>query len=299
MSSAALTEQEDAAALLRALLEQPGHCRDRWLERAEKRRQGEISQAAVARVIADHLKLESTASNPAFRRLRARVSRALSGQNLTIETITMFVSAFSISERDEKILQSALKSAGSKDLSRRNYKITSLRESHFLDAQGRPSRHRLSQDIVALADGVDRIPVKWDTRSLTIVEASGEVSDVYAQDDGMYAFDIMLSKPLLAGERASVSYTVKFGHEHPQDEFRRHALQEIENASVEIHFDPHSIPSEVWWASWSSGLPGSRPITKERMFFERREGIVNKSIAFAADCFVGFFWTWHIGSNHD
>lgn len=95
---------EATAAFLRELLNQPppkGRYRELWIAKVENARGKEISQAAVARVIAEYLSVKGRPT-PDPRSLRNLVSRALTGAKLTKDTLTLFIEAFGIAARMRK-----------------------------------------------------------------------------------------------------------------------------------------------------------------------------------------------------
>lgn len=97
----------NTAALLHNLLNElppRGRYRQIWLDKAEKPRTGQLSQAAVARVITEHL-MSTGRSAPDPRTLRSLVSRALTGERLTKETLELFIDAFAMTKDDAEKLR--------------------------------------------------------------------------------------------------------------------------------------------------------------------------------------------------
>ncbi|HEX7303189.1 hypothetical protein [Lentzea sp.] len=310
MSSSTLAGPDAAAAYLRELLNQQGRYRDRWMQRAEKPRRNEISQAAVARVIADYLRLKS-GEPPNARALRSFIQRALAGRNLTSETLKLFVGAFSLSEDDARqllalfsgahpeevdavLLPLAAPPAKAAGFQTPSYEVVSLQEEHYVGRDGTAHEHHLVQRIEALVDGVDRCPVRWDTQAIEILETKGgQVTDLYHCGLATYAFDIVLPHKLTKGEQTTIEYRVKLKYKEPRGFFRRVASRPTKDMSLTVNFHPDYVPSRVWWASWNDREPDSRPLTREHVEVKTdREPHVFKSLAFAVQSVIGFSWEW-------
>lgn len=103
------TQVAAARLLVQTLLRSPG-ARRRWQRHATRRRPG-LHQAAVCQVLARHL--WSTGQEPQWdtqlpRRLKDRVSRALSGTGLGPSTLRLFIDAFELDAATEDRLWAAL-----------------------------------------------------------------------------------------------------------------------------------------------------------------------------------------------
>lgn len=97
------------AQYLRMLLNERESYRARWACLAGKTPPGEISQAAVAKVIVGHLDKTADGSGQMdFRLWKDRVYRALSGQALTLSTVRVFAEAFAFNEQDKRQLWALL-----------------------------------------------------------------------------------------------------------------------------------------------------------------------------------------------
>lgn len=98
---------QTASEYLRMLLIQPGPYRDQWTEHVERsRKTGEVSRAAVARVISDFLaeRLRLTGEKPPSpRQLKDRVNRALTGY-ATGHTLELFGAAFGFTDEEKRQL---------------------------------------------------------------------------------------------------------------------------------------------------------------------------------------------------
>jgi len=92
----------ETAAYLHELLVRPGKYRTLWEQRVDRPSELSINEAAVARVLAEYLwesgeRPDTDTDLP--RRLRDRVSRALTASSLSAETLRWFVKAFAIDQR--------------------------------------------------------------------------------------------------------------------------------------------------------------------------------------------------------
>lgn len=301
-----------AARYLRTLLERPGRYRDRWVRRAEKPRSGQISQAAVARVLAEYLNRYEGKDDDeaAYRHLKDRVHRALSGQALTPDTLEWFTRAFLLTEDDARSLWSRFVGGNPEQtdgIIRRlappptnaaafeplRYETVELYETHYVDRDGRPEKHETIQSIRATADGVSRYPLRIDTKAhVQVEEGVVRASDTYRCDDDIYAIDVMLPHELREGECIDVRYSIFFEDDCAQQSvFRRAAYPPIENMTVEIKFDTRKIPRSVVWATWRDFSSDSPMLTCEPMEPDDK-GVVRKCLRSAKRTVVGFVWNW-------
>ncbi len=98
--------RELAAEHLRTLLLDREAYRARWQCLAINTPPGLISQAAIAQVIANHLR--QTGRAQPYRTLKDRIYRALSGKVLALETLELFATAFQFHEADVRQMQGLL-----------------------------------------------------------------------------------------------------------------------------------------------------------------------------------------------
>lgn len=93
------------AQYLRMLLGERAAYRGQWARVVDKAGTDEISQAAVAKVIVEHVRSVGGGTDPGdYRLLKDRVYRALSGRALTPSTLGLIVDAFRFSEQDARQL---------------------------------------------------------------------------------------------------------------------------------------------------------------------------------------------------
>jgi len=283
-----------------------------WVRRADKAPAGDISQVAVAKVIADHLQAIGQLPSDdigAYRALKDRVNRALSGQALTPSTLRLFAQAFLFSQDDALQLWSyflgtthddaayllddlRLPPRGAAAFRPRGYQVISLAEVHVLGPDGAPNRHTTKQIIRATSDSLTRCPVRFDTDTLAISVPDGSASDLYACPDGMYAIDIIFPHSLHIGEEREVHYTLHYSTRTPdRQRFRRSALHHsIDEASIEVRFSPQCRPSTVWWAIWQQSEES--PSLREPVQLSAERNSVVKTVMFAARTIFGFCWDW-------
>src|SRR5215469_17348739 len=98
--------QRAAAEYLRELLLRPGRPRRTWERYAERTRQGQVNQLAVAEVLARHLWRHPRRAGDGDllpRQLKDTAGRALSGRLLSRVTLELFMDAFALPdvERDQ------------------------------------------------------------------------------------------------------------------------------------------------------------------------------------------------------
>ena len=162
---------------LQQLLVRPGPYRDAWEQLARDANPGEIRQDAVCQVIADWLydtgERDDTNTGLA-RMLKDRISRALGGRGLSLETLRWFEGAFLLSRHDVQRVRQLYRSvlrptviSGQIPLpltsKRAGHETTLLFEHHFLGRDGVPARHHTQQTFRSLIDGLQSYQYLIDT----------------------------------------------------------------------------------------------------------------------------------------
>jgi hypothetical protein len=300
-----------AAAYIRELLLRPGRYRRKWEQYAERSRAGQVNQLAVAEVLAHHLWQHPRAESDADvlpRQLKDTASRALSGKLLSKATLSLFMDAFGLGllEREQlvklwegsahvRVLSGprAIREDRADMLDKPRVKTLSMHDHHYLGRDGMPVRHRVIHVMEAIADGVDRVPVRADTNALTIEAGqgfSGLVGPVYQPIAEIFVVDMLLAKPLEAGETATGEYSVSFHYaEPPPPEFRRVVQSYVENLVIRVEFHPDMLPGSVEWAVWD-GLDG--PIVEREPVALDSQFAVHRYLRLAEKTAVGFHWVW-------
>jgi hypothetical protein len=305
------TGAQSAAAYLRELLLRPGRYRRKWEQYAERSRAGQVNQLAVAEVLAHYLWQHPRAKGDLDvlpRQLKDTASRALSGKLLSKATLFLFMDAFGFGtlEREQllklwegsalvRVLSGprAIRDDKASLLGRRRVKTLSLHDHHYLGPDGMPARHRVIQVIEAIADDVDRFPIRADTNAVTIEVGqgfSGLAGSVYQPIADVFVAEMFLAKPLAAGETTTLEYWVSFHYSSPPPpEFRRVVQFFVENLDMRVEFHPDKLPSNVEWAVWD-GLEGAiverEPVALDTQF------AVHRYLRLAEKTAVGFHWDW-------
>lgn len=308
-----------AAGYLRELLAQQGRYRRRWQQHAVRSRPGEITQLAVAEVLAQHLwshPRESGNADVIARQLKDTVARALSGSLLSRPTLALFIDAFGIvgahADRLWRLWEGSGRisvlsgqwAMGSKTegelrsaLGPSRHQTVSLHDHVDVGSDGRVARARTLQVIEAIADGLDRIPYLYDTNALTLEVGQGcrEISGVlYQISEGLYGTTILLARELSAGETISLEYMTTY--RYPGDlndpherEFRRAATRRLENLDLRVAFHPDMLPARIWWAIWD-GMNGDIVEREQVRLGSQHE--VHRYLRSVEKAVVGFCWSW-------
>jgi hypothetical protein len=300
-----------AASYLRELLLRPGRYRRKWEQYSERSRKGQVNQLAVAEVLAHYLWEHPRATGDADvlpRQLKDTASRALSGKLLSKATLTLFTDAFGfgVHEREQlmklwegsarvRVLSGprAMRDESAIALGRPRLRTLSLHDHHYLGPDGLPVRHRVIHVIESLVDGLDRVPYRADTNALTVEVRqgiSGLAGPVYKLTAGVYVVDMLLPKPLAAGETATLEHWTSFHYtETPPREFRRIVQNSVENLDIRVEFHPGKLPGEVIWAVWD-GMEGA--IVERETVDLDSQFAVHRYLRLAEKTVVGFHWDW-------
>jgi hypothetical protein len=313
MSDAArLKAQRAAAEYLRQLLLKPGAHRDAWQCHVTRPRADVINQLAIAEVIASHLSSDRAGANPVMLyQLRDIVSGALSGLQLSAETLEWFVAAFRFTEQEASQLRRLL--AGSSRIGvlsgtrgvplsvepsvdaaigPRQHQTLSLHDHIWVGPEGRLDHQRTMHVIEAIAQGVDRIPFVCDTNVLTLEVGQGckELGGQLRWIDGeWFSTEIVLSRTLDIGETLTLEYWLSYRYP-PGDPsaqlYRRAGMRQLHNLDMRVEFDPVQLPSEVWWTHWDGdgGVLEREAVTLDSQNAAHR---YLRSLERAA---VGFYW---------
>ena len=309
--SALPTGVQAAAAYMRELLLRPGRYRRKWEQYAERSRVGQVNQLAVAEVLAHYLWQHPRAKGDLDvlpRQLKDTASRALSGKLLSKATLFLFMDAFGLGagEREQlfklwegsahvRVLSGprAIGDDKASMLGSRRVKTLSLHDHHYVGPDGMPVKHRVIQVIEAIVDDVDRIPIRADTNALTIEIGqgfSGLAGPVYQPIPELFVVDMLLAKPLAAGDTATLEYWVGLHYaEPPPPEFRREVQVSVENLDIRVEFHPGKLPRSVEWAVWD-GLDG--PIVERESVVLDSQFAVHRYLRLAEKTAVGFHWDW-------
>jgi len=250
---------------------------------------GKIDPVAVARVLAAH----SAGADPAGGhgsplRLRRGVARAISGQVLSPRLLRHVIQAFEMGEEDANRLWRLY----SQD-DERPWRTLALQEYHYLGPDGIPVKHQTRHVLIAVRDGLDRYPYRFDTDKLSVsMVRGGTVSEPYPTGDGLFAVDILFSPPLKRGEPIGFEYDVAFHYRTPPAaEFRRVVRGWLESLSISVQFHPARLPRSIWWATWSGYQPGSHIVDRTRVQLDSEYSVFN-SVKDIEGAIIGYYWDW-------
>jgi hypothetical protein len=282
-------------------------------------RPGEITQLAVAQVLAQYLWSHPRATGDADalpRQLKDTVARALSGALLSRATLTLFIDAFGISgEHADRLCRlwegsgrisvlSGPRAMAAKTeeelraaLGSRRHQTVSMHDHVYVGPDGRIARTRTLQVVEAIVDGLDRIPYLYDTNALTLEvgQGCGDVSgDVYQISEHVYAATIPLARELSAGETTSLEYVTAYRYpgnlaDPNEREYRRAVMRRLENFELRVAFHPQMMPARVWWAVWD-GVDGDIVDREPAALGSQHE--VHRYLRAVETTVVGFCWSW-------
>jgi len=308
-----------AARYLSALLGQQGPYRRLWEQHVVRARSRDITQLAVAEVLAQYLWSHPRVAGDEDvlpRQLKDTVGRALSGTLLSRPTLSLFVDAFGISDADASRLwrlwegsgrisvlsgPRAVRATTEEDLRAalgpRRHQTVSLHDHVHVGSDGRIARTRTLQVIEAITDGLDSIPYLYDTSALTLEvgQGCGDVSGELKQiSTDVYATMIPLARELTAGETISLEYVTTYRYpgnlDDPHErEFRRAVMGRLENFDMRVEFHQDMLPASIWWAVWD-GLEG-RIVEREPVSVGSQHE-VHRYLRSVEKTVVGFRWSW-------
>lgn len=294
--------------LLRELLLSRPDYRRQWQEKAERLRTDDISKAGVARVIALHLwnsgeRADSETTLP--RDLKDRVRRALTGKNITPQTLDWFVGAFGMDERDERSLWATL--ANDRDARtgishtittnrklalRQRHRTIALFERYTIAADRSFETRRTLHTIMALEDGVDVYPFNHEPAIERIeVAYGGTLGQGYLHGNGLHTAVITLDHELRTGETASLEYLTHYPPSgYSATEIRRPAHGRSENVDIAVQFSEAALPTAVYWAVWFDHHDGG-PVRDEPVPLHGQRS-AHRFLRFIEETVVGFRWKW-------
>jgi hypothetical protein len=316
MSDAArLAAQRAAAEYLRQLLLKPGAYRASWQRNVAKPRDGVINQLAVAEVIASHL-TSGRAGDPAVLpyQLRDMVSGALSGSQLSGETLEWFIEAFRFAAHEAGQLRRLL--AGSSRIGvlsgtravplslepdvdavvgPRRHQTLSLHDHIWVGPDGRIDHAQVLHVIEAIAAGVDRLPLVFDATVIALEvgrgckELAGQLRWV---SEEYLAAEILLSRTLDVGDTLTLEYWLTYRwpggpEERRAHEYRRAVMRQLHNLDIRVEFHPDWLPRQVWWAHWD-GIDG-KVLEREAVTLDSQHS-VHRFLHSLEKTVAGFYW---------
>ncbi len=298
---------ERSGELLRELLSTNPRYRQRWQIRVRRNRTDDLSQAAVAEVLALYLwevgeRADSDTS--LARDLKDRVRRALLGQGMSAETLTWFVAAFDLTDQDAGRLWAAHSGDDSgqrgiahtihtpREMARpQRHRTVSLFERYRIDATGALTERHTWHTIMAQVDGVDSFVFNHEPMPARVeVALGGRVGEHLRYGDGLQSEVIILSRTLRRGDTTAVEYRTTYGPSAQRPtEVRRPARGRSENVDIAVMFHEARLPAEVWWCVWADHLDQA-VVVREPVALER--AVVHRFVPFIEQTVVGFQWRW-------
>src|SRR6201996_1465580 len=301
---------------LRELLLRPGRPRRIWEQYAERTRQGQVNQLAVAEVLARHLWQHPRRHGDGDvlpRQLKDTTSRALSGRLLSRATLELFMDAFALPDAEQDQLWRLWEGSprvrmltGTRavrpDTAERvaallgppRHQTVSLHDHAFVRADGRVGGVRTIQVIEALCDGLNSIPYIYDTSALTLRVGHGceaPVGPGSQVKDGPYVLRIPLARTLSAGDTLSLEYATTFQYRGEmtadQRQYRRAVMRRVDNIDLRVEFDREYAPLAIWWAVWD-GVDGG--VTEQPRVQPDRQNSVHRYLRLVEKTVVGFYW---------
>ena len=320
MSDAARMEGQRAAAeYLRQLLLKPGRYREAWQRHVARPRDDVINQLAVAELLVDCLR--SAPGRPGSAhvmayQLRDTVAGALSGGQLSLQTLDLFIDAFDLAEHEAGRLRRLWGGATTISVmsgthavpvtaeqevdaavGKRRHHSLSLHDHIWVIEDGRIDRARTMQVIEANAQGLDRIPFMCDNNVLTLEvgqgckETDGPIRRIGAD---VFAAEILLARTLDLGETLTLEYWLSYRYpgdltDPAEREYRRAVMRTVDNLDMRIEFHPDKLPAQVWWAHWD-GIEGG--ILSQELVTLDSQYSAHRFLRSLDRTVVGFHWRW-------
>jgi hypothetical protein len=286
----------------------PGPYRDRWERHARNAKPEEIRQEAVGKVIAEYLydtgEHDETDTRLA-RALKDRVSRAFSGQGLSLQTLRWFEEAFRLSPHDAQrvrelyrgelrrsvIIGSLPPPSGALPS---EHETTLLFEHHVIGRDGRPARHHTQQTVRALVDGMIRYQYRIDTPEANVrLVRGGQVNQIYQVTAQIWAVDITFHHPLRYGEEIYLDYWTIFRYsQRPAAEFRRGVHRRVEHVDMRLEFHQEMRPRRLWWAEWTDYREPTEAIAEREPVELDEELSAHRYLEAIENTVVGYYWEW-------
>ncbi len=311
--------QRAAADYLRGLLLKPGRYRQEWEQHAVRSREGVVNQLAVAEVLAGHQR-EAGPHSPDVDevpyQLRQTVADVLSGRFVSRSALARFIGAFGFSEEEAQRLWRLWNGSASISVLSGSHAVPTQAELEVLDVVG-PKRHqslslhyhvwvgrdgridrvRMLQVIEATAQGIDRIPFLCDTNVLTVEVGQGckeLASPLRRIRPDMFTTEILLTRTLDLGETLTLEYWVTYRYPgdmaDPSEREQRHGVvRHLENFDMRVQFEPHRLPTRVWWARWD-GIEGD--VVEEHEVPLDSQNAAHRYLRSVSKTVVGFRWEW-------
>jgi hypothetical protein len=270
---------------------------------------GALNQAAIAQVIAEYLwdtgeRLDTETDLP--RILKDPVHRALQGKGISPQMLTWFIKAFEMTEVDARQLRTAL--IGPLSLNEtpvtdtlrlpqelpipQRHRTLAVFERRVIGPNGAPVAHHASRAILAHQGTVSFYPCRQLASAAEVqVLCGGTVTARHEPPGSSPILEITLSRPLPAGQVASLEYQASFGPSASVvTEYRQVAHARANNVDIVVQFSHERLPRQVWWAIWDDHHGGT--ILAEHPVPLDPGGRVHRYLPYLENAAVGFRWEW-------
>jgi hypothetical protein len=176
------------------------------------------------------------------------------------------------------------------------HRTVSLHEWHTVGPDGLPLRHRTVHVLRALRSGLASYTFRFDSREARVRAVRGCTATEPRRDaDGLVAVDLLLPRPLAAGETALLEYETSFDWRSvPPPQMRRAMRQRVERLDMRVEFSPQRLPARLEWAVWDGFGPGAGIRAAEVVELDD-EHAAHRFVDAAEGVTVGFTWTWPSG----
>jgi hypothetical protein len=287
------------------LLARPGIPRSIWEKHTSGEGSGEIDVAAVTEVLRRAGTTGPELGPELAPELATTVQAALDGDAVDPGLLDRFVEAFELGPRNATRLHDLRSGSDSVRVITSDSLATlyrpgdapqletlALHEMHTLGPDGLPAEHQTIQVIKSSVDGLAAYPYRFDTDQLVVeVVRGGRVGETYRVTDSFFGVDIVLNKPLAAGETALMHYRTTFLYRTPPPpEFRRGVRGTVRDVTLWLRFNPDRLPARVWLGRWDrldqANLVESQPMELDG------EHSVQARFDTVSDAIVGFGWAW-------
>jgi hypothetical protein len=268
-------------------------------------RRAELSRAAVAAVLAEHLYATGEVGDEhRARSLENRVGRALNGIRMSDRTLELFVAAFGLSpEHAEELRELRRGRSGSSQLvvvasldgeqalPARTWRSLHLAEEHTVGADRCPRQH-VTRQLLEAVTVTDRYHFAFDTphAAVTVVAGGAPTRAFRVPGTPIHVVEIELGRSLLPGQTTHLEYRTVFSYpEPPQPEFRRAVSESVRHVAVTVRFDPAARPRTVLRGRWDS-VAATEPA--QACPVELVGGQTSMELVPDGRCVIGCTWTW-------
>jgi hypothetical protein len=280
--------------------------RPSWIADSDRTRSGQVNSRAVAKVVARYVISHPTdvrGEETESKNIRDVIHRALTGQQLSRETLRLVILACGIEERHASALydlwdgstppRALIGSMPPADTRPPVRFVTVQRhEIHTLGESGQPVRHRTVHAIRAVEEGYRVHRYSFDESEVTVERVyGGTPSEPYQLKDNFWAVDITLPRTLAVNEVASMEFITSFHNVEPLEPcFRYAAHQRVTDVMFRVDFHPRRLPKSVHWTEWADYRPpgdvviNSMPVPLDEEFAVSGHLNVMRSAA------AGFTW---------